>query len=611
MNTFLPSEISRLTYDYLRTHCDQNLAEEFSKSCPSMKECRQMKHKYGRNFYSTVQDLTLETILDQYSRLCSSIFKYFDEDKRQHRNVMNLLEIILKKHQPEQSTCKSDARVFRDVQNIPSYRNIPESQITEARGREIKPLAPKGIEMSANQCTRMSPSKKKPASSIQLADQETIVTTKLLSTEAETVSPDYGGKVSQNIDPGRDYSSNLNEDQQAAAEVDSCETRSNVLISSHPPLQKSIPHSSNNFQLKEVGQSIDSGLTNSSEKPNNLCPIPVLKEVIEETDRQDTESFLLEPIPVKIGNVNFDNSNNQSVTSSNDSSRLKLTFETHSLTLARKDETSVIVENEQTEKSSSETINSQENPISLSKSAKIVSSGHSVSPPPFVQADWKTIFSNSFKIPTPRKGKSQKMPASREKTASKSTGTPSEAIKEAVPPQECIQVFFENLSKGFKHRPHPYLSPAKSKGLLHQAALSPLSKMYVTPTKPNSLNTAALNLSVASNATSSSSISSSQRSIFSPVSLDSPFSKEILAREEPKEDDAEEKLSSKRVSTAEEKVSAKRKRCHHQKQQLSYGVNDEIVKKINKISNNMGSHINTTLVSHSICIFCLETIGFN
>lgn len=549
-----------------------------------MKECRQMKHKYGRNFHATVQDLSLETILDQYSRLCSLIFECFDEDKRQHRNVLDLLEIILKKHPLKDSSCK-EAQVFKDVQNVPSNRHIPEIEISKTQGRENVPLVLEGIELSTDQCKR-----KEPAPSIQLADRESGATKESLShTEAKNTSPDCGKKVSQN-----DFSQDLSyvhENQQAVGEVNASNTQSNVLIPRLSP--EELIHSNSNIQPKIVCPSIDSNLRSSPGK-SNLSPETVLKQVVEVTDRQGTESLLLEPAPAKIGSIDYDYSNNQSVTNVNGSSRL--TLENHSSTLACENET---CGDERTEKLSSETINKQEDQISSCESAKMISSGHLVSSASSVQADWKSVFCNSFKLPTPRKGPSQKKSASGTKTTSQSGAS---EIQETVPPQERLQVLFENMSKGFKHRSHPYFSPAK--GLLHPAALSPLSKIYVTPTKPKNLDTTALNHSVASNATSNSSISSSQRSIFSPVSFDSPSSKEIL-EEQSERNTAKNRLSSK-VSISEEEVPVKRKRCHHHKPELNYGVNDEIVKKVNKITNKDDSHTKKVLVSYLISIIFIS-----
>ncbi|KAK7591324.1 hypothetical protein V9T40_002937 [Parthenolecanium corni] len=447
MSTFLPSEISRLNYGYLSTHCGQKLADEFSKACPSMEESRQMKRKY-RNFHTTVQDLTLETILDQYSKLCSTIFACFDENKREHRNVLNLLEMILKKHQREQSTSNGQIsdmpRMSKEITNSP----------------------------------------------LQLTDRKNSVINELVSNLSK-VSPD-SRNASQTIDAG--ISSNLLEDQLA---MNISNSRSNE-ISSHYKSQKSIPHL--NRSVLETGQSVDSDLFTSPEGTDqHHISETVHSFMLEEVEaglRENTESVSLEEPILTERNIEFDSANNETGQSSGIESSsgkmnqrnprttfhsLALTeaenpefcssqrgfYETQSATSARVDES--CRGDEQTKTSSAEI---EGNAIPLSESAENIPSSCSV-PLSSIQADWKAIFCNSVKMSTP--SKNEKMQTSR-KTTSKSTGTPHK-IKKANSSETSIQVLFENLSKNFKHRPHPYLSSAKSSRLLHQATLSPLSKM--------------------------------------------------------------------------------------------------------------------------------------
>lgn len=95
MDAFLPSEIGRLIYGYLFQQCGEGLADEFLNTCDSMRECRHLKQKYAKNFHHKVQDLSLEDILNQYSVLCSLIFKQASTDEPVHRNVLGLLKKVL------------------------------------------------------------------------------------------------------------------------------------------------------------------------------------------------------------------------------------------------------------------------------------------------------------------------------------------------------------------------------------------------------------------------------------------------------------------------------------------------------------------------------------
>ncbi|KAK7597693.1 hypothetical protein V9T40_009918 [Parthenolecanium corni] len=95
MEAFLPSEIGRLIYGYLFQQCGEGLAEEFLNTCDSMRECRLLKQKYAKNFHHKVQDLSLEDILNQYSLLCSLIFKQATGEEPVHRNILSLLKKVL------------------------------------------------------------------------------------------------------------------------------------------------------------------------------------------------------------------------------------------------------------------------------------------------------------------------------------------------------------------------------------------------------------------------------------------------------------------------------------------------------------------------------------
>lgn len=95
MDSFLPSEIGRLIYGYLISECDQELGESFLSTSKVMEECRLMKQIRGRKFSSKVQELSLTDILEQYSAVCSMVFKHTQKNECVHRNVPALLESIL------------------------------------------------------------------------------------------------------------------------------------------------------------------------------------------------------------------------------------------------------------------------------------------------------------------------------------------------------------------------------------------------------------------------------------------------------------------------------------------------------------------------------------
>lgn len=515
MNAFLPSEISRLIYGYLSSHCGQNLAEEFFNSCPSMAECRLMKNTYSRNSHTTVQDLTLETILDQYSKLCSLIFKCVDENDRVHRNVLHLLERLLNK--PEASG--SNTRVFKDVQNVQPNRYCDQLS-NEARGRECKSsVSSMSVKSKTKNCC------KEPVS-IQSNGQ---IASKLLEFESHNVSLPVA-RVSSDVilDTRNDHS--LHQTVQFNADPQS------DLFN-----QKSTPSSLiAEVRFEDTIRSFDhnrSNLTNPSEKIYVLS-IPEISDSTKGiATRQDDE--LEEPVPAKRRLVEVDISSNLGTDFGDEAQSSSSVNSSSSISKSTRDDGNPVERNELP-------ISKDEVPSEPAEMVPSVQTNcHKPSP-----------FASNFKIPTP--------PSSQKAAAIevKSVESPAK-IKKPNSNEEYIQVFFDNMSKGFKQRQDLFSSPAKSNVLLHRAILSPFSKMYVTPTKPNIVASSLTVASNQSNTTGGSSTSSDRRSIFSPVPVGSPSPKVSIPIS--KDAYSEEKLYFGPPSTQKQKILAKRKECHLQK----------------------------------------------
>lgn len=142
MPSFLPSEIGRLIYGYLLTECNEGLANEFLNSCDSLRECQQQKQR-GRRFYATVQDLTLMSILNQYSILSSMIFENLSDEDRVHRNLLHLFQNLL----------RSKLGVTTNYCESESTFHTPTTSVHHQPIRKVSDLIVRGNTEIGNQCT--------------------------------------------------------------------------------------------------------------------------------------------------------------------------------------------------------------------------------------------------------------------------------------------------------------------------------------------------------------------------------------------------------------------------------------------------------------------------
>lgn len=148
MESFLPSEIGRLIYGYL-SECDEDLADMFLNNSNVMEECRTSKNK-SRRFNPKVQGLSLVDILDQYSILCSLIFKNVNNADCVHRNVLGLLQNMLYSKVCKRNRSLAEDLLRQEVANISARSSLTEVQQDASISEPILENVPENASNSTN-----------------------------------------------------------------------------------------------------------------------------------------------------------------------------------------------------------------------------------------------------------------------------------------------------------------------------------------------------------------------------------------------------------------------------------------------------------------------------